>query len=229
LGFIVPQTVTGFSEDTDADLLAYMAMQADDAETAKLAYAEFYARHVRWLYAQLRHSPVQHLLGGEEAVREFVQDTFQKAFAECASFDSAGIADPVRLCHRARAWLGQIGSRLMLDARREGAPGDFEDPTEAIDEHLAQHETESSSEELEVMRGVLEELPEREQDIVLDWAFHYKPGMTHQRLPNVASAALTKRWSTTPANIRVIRKRTFDKVRAEVTERLADRKFKKGR
>ena len=219
MGFIVPEEAAAFWEDSDGEILAYMAMQDEDAQMSRAAYAEFYRRHVRWLYALLMRNASQHLLGGPEAVAEFVQDTFQRAFAGSRTFNAGGVTDQEGLQRRARAWLGTIGTRLMLDVIRDGAPGAFEELADP-DEHPTPEAEEIPSPELEVMREVLDELSEREKDVVLEWAHHYKPGVAHQRLPNDASSTLARRWSTTPAHIRVIRKRTFDRMKEEVPTRL---------
>ena len=223
LEFIVPEEAEAFRGDSDADLLGYMAMQDEDPQMARAAYAEFYRRHVRWLYGALMRNPMQHLLGGSEAVPEFVQDTFQRAFVSAGTFDADGATDRTVLRARCRAWLGVIGNHLIADTLRAGTPTGFEDLSH-VEPHLTPEPSEDPpSHAIEVMREIIDGLSEREKDIALEWAQHYKPGTAQQRLPNDASAALAERWGTTSAHVRVIRKRMFDRIKEEWPKRLSKR------
>jgi DNA-directed RNA polymerase specialized sigma24 family protein len=223
LEFIVPEEAEAFRGDSDADLLGYMAMQDEDPEVAPAAYAEFYRRHVRWLYAALMRNPMQHLLGGPDAVPEFVQDTFQRAFAKAGTFDPEDATDRAVLETRCRAWLGVIGNNLIADALRAGVPSGFADLSHVELQVVAAPSYDPPSDRVAVMREIIDELSEREKDIVLEWAHHYKPGAAQQRLPNDASAALAKRWSMTTTHVRVIRKRMFDRIKREFPKRLTRR------
>ena len=107
----------GLAEDSDADLLGYMSMAADDPAGAKAAWAEFYRRHVRYLYAVcLRaYGP---LLGGEAGVADLVAETFKRVYEHADKFDAVGLTDPDQLRLRTRALLGRIAQRLAQTALR---------------------------------------------------------------------------------------------------------------
>ncbi|MEO5728227.1 MAG: sigma factor-like helix-turn-helix DNA-binding protein, partial [Byssovorax sp.] len=62
------------------------------------------------------------------------------------------------------------------------------------------------------MSEALDQLSERERDVLRVSALHYRAG-EHQRLPNADSAELAGRWGTTNDNIRAIRVRAMKKLK----------------
>src|SRR5689334_15462167 len=103
-------------ELSDADLLARVAAQGADPRGAHEAQAEFYARHVRYLYGVLTSRRGKLLALAATSAEDLVQDTFRRAFERAHTFTSDGIVDPGELQRRTRAWLGRIAQNLLADA-----------------------------------------------------------------------------------------------------------------
>lgn len=207
----------GISEARDDELLARIADKAGDRGSAGRAQAEFYARHVRYLYGMLmRHQGKLLELAGASA-EDMVQETFHRAFERAETFKSDGIDDPERLRRRARAWLGRIAQNLLADQLRNFR----EVSASPYLEQLSCDEIEAPSTpspELELVLEGLGELSDREQDVLRVTALYQRAG-DHQRLPNAVSAELAERWGTTSENIRAIRSRAMKKLKSFITAR----------
>lgn len=198
---------------SDAELLARVAARDSDALAARRAEAEFYARHVRYLFAVLvRRVKGPLVLSGSE-VEDLVQETFFRAFQRAHTFDRGDTRSDEELARRARAWLGRIAQNLLADwlaGRREVAASPFLESVAARD---ADAPPSSRSPQMALVHDALESLSERERDVLRVSALYHRPGEEHQRLPNAVAAELAARWGTTGENIRAIRSRAMKKLR----------------
>lgn len=215
-----PRTEIDFSGESDADLLGFMGMKEAEPNAARDAFAEFYFRHVRWLYAAVCKRRVANLIGGEEGAKDVTQETFRRSYLGAHTFDSGGSADPDTVRRRIRAWLGGIANNVIRDSLRSPDGMSHAVPiSELLNEPIASPQT-MTSPKVTLVRDALETLGEREKDVVLEAAYHFKLGERHQRLSNETSAALAERWNTTPENIRAIRSRAFKKIKEAIEARL---------
>jgi RNA polymerase sigma factor (sigma-70 family) len=196
----------------DAELLGVIAT-ASRAEDVREAQAVFYERHVRYLYAVVtRHKRTLLSVAGIGA-EDLVQETFHRAFERARTFEDAPHLDADRRRQRARAWLGRIAQNLLADrladVREVSASPYLERVTcEGIDDEPPS----TRSPAARLLAEGLEQLTERERDILRVSALHYHAG-DHQRLPNDVSAELAGRWNTTNDNIRAIRVRAMKKLK----------------
>jgi RNA polymerase sigma factor (sigma-70 family) len=209
-------------ELTDADLLERVAGRDRDARAAHEAEGELYGRHVRYLYGVLSSRQQRMLTLAGISAEDLVQDTFRRAFERAHTFSTDGISDPEQLRRRTRAWLGRIAQNLLADTLervREVSATPYVERVscEEVDEPPA------SSPELRMVREALEELSDREQDVLRVTALYFRAG-EHQRLPNAVSAELADRWSTTSENVRAIRSRAMKKLKELLWARGAARK-----
>ncbi len=206
---------SSFAEETDVDLMGYMSMREEDPATARDAWAEFYRRHVDYLYAVCRRA-YGYILIGETGVGDIVAETFHRAFRKAELYDAAGIDDPVRIRRRSRAWLGRMAQRLVQDTLRN---------TQRLPTyHFESERWENMPEQPGVpqrdddlirrVRRALEQLSEKEQVVVRTTFEWHRPGRDHQRLPNDVVADLAETLETTPENLRQIRRRALNKIRA---------------
>ena len=203
-----------FASETDVDLMGYMSMNAEDPSTARDAWAEFYKRHVDYLYG-VCYRAYEQILGGDSGVGDIVSETFHRAFRKAELFDANGIVDPDRLRRRTRAWLGRIAQRLVLDTLR-GAKRlptcQFE--TETWQNIPEQPRQPSRDDELiRQVRDALDQLSEKEQTVIRVTFEWHQPGKIHQRLPNEVVINLAETFQTTPENLRQIRRRALIKIR----------------
>jgi len=211
------------SELSDQALLQRAAATLENAPDARRAQARFYERHVRYLYGVLkRRESVLRRIAGQSA-EDLVQETFQRAFQYGQSYQTDGITDPERLRLRTRAWLGRIAQNLINSCLSE--PGEISASpfierisAEGIDEPAP-----PSTPRVRAMRAALEELTEREQDVLRVTTLYQRVGDDHQRLPNEISAELAARWGTNSQNIRAIRSRAMKKLKSQLEPTLAER------
>ncbi|MCP4754257.1 MAG: sigma-70 family RNA polymerase sigma factor [Proteobacteria bacterium] len=203
-----------FADETDVDLLGYMSMRDEDPETAREAWAEFYIRHVDYLYGVCHHA-YAYILGGGAGVGDIVAETFHRAFRKAGLFDTNGIEDPVRIRRRTRAWLGRIAQRLVLDTLRNARRlPTYQIKAEAWENIPEQPRLPPRDDDLiRRVRDALEQLSEKEQIVIRVTFEWYQPGRNHQRLPNDVVADLAATLETTPENLRQIRRRALNKIR----------------
>lgn len=207
----------GDSTESDADLLAYMAMRAEDPATAREAWAEFYRRHAGYLQAICERAYGAGL-GGDLGAGDLVAETFRRAFDRAHQFAVRGAPSEDVLRRQVRAWLGRIAQRLFQDAMRSRrrleqvhveaedweripfpAPGPAPDPGK-----------------LALVRRALQQLSDREQCVLRVTFQWYQPGQPHQRLPDDVIEDLAEALQTTPENLRQIRRRALERIRAFV-------------
>lgn len=214
------------ADETDADLLVYMALAADDAAVAAAAWQELYRRHARYLYAVCLRA-YGNLLGGPAGVGDLVADTFGRAYEHAERFDAGGIVEAERLRRRVRAWLGRIAHRLVQTVLR----GRSRVRCVLLDQDQWQQVAErgepaaADPERTEPVRRAIESLSEREQVVIRVTFQWYQPDRAHQRLPNDVAAELAGFLQTTPENLRQIRHRALKKIEASLrSEGNAERK-----
>lgn len=210
-----------FDADPDYDLLAFMSMAAEDPEGAKGAFGAFWSRHQPFLIQEGARYASR--LGGLDGVGDLVYDTLLRAWKKAGTFKPGGPGQsPEKQSVHVRRWLVRIMSRLFLDANRaspsQSQPislGDW-DP-----ESPSEVEPTTPTEEMLLMREIINELPEREQTILwktIECFDHStgKPAISSEELRSLANSL-----GTTIENIRQIRKRTYQAVRSRMKERLA--------
>jgi RNA polymerase sigma factor (sigma-70 family) len=205
---------------SDAELLERVSRRAEDPGAARSAEAEFYSRHVRYLYGVLIHRVRRPLALSGREVEDLVQETFFRAFSRAGTFTKGDTSDAESEHRRTRAWLGRIAQRLLVDwlaDTREISDSPYLEtvPVPEIGPPS------SRSPKLRLMCEALETLTERERDVLRVVALYFRAGEEHQRLPNDVSAELAHRWETTNENIRAIRSRATKKLREYLEQRLA--------
>lgn len=218
----VPERTRTFARDDDADLLGYMAMAEQDPTGARAAWAEFYERHVRFLYAVCLKA-YGAMLGSDADVADLVADTMRRVYEHAGAFRKDGIGDPARLRRRVRAWLCRVAQRLAMDILR----GRARLPTVRLEPDAWQQvpdpgpsaEEEQPGERVRLVREALAQLSDREQTVLRVTFQWYRAGQEHQRLPNDVTAELAATLQTTPENLRQIRRRALKKVEAFLRDR----------
>ncbi|MCA9630964.1 MAG: sigma-70 family RNA polymerase sigma factor [Myxococcales bacterium] len=208
---------------SEAELLRAVAAGGGEGQTAQ---AEFYSRHVHYLYAVLVKQ--QHRLRRVVGIsaEDLVQDTFHRAFSRAHTFSANAIDDPEHLRRRTRAWLGRIAQNLLIDAVRQSREISDSASLEQLEAQAPPSSRPSPDSARatgdlrpsERMTLAFQRLSEREQDVLRVSALYYRAGDDHQRLPNDVSQELARRWQTTNENIRAIRSRALKKLKSWVEE-----------
>jgi len=235
MGGLEPARQLSFAKDSDEDLLAYMAMRAADPVSARAAGSEFFCRHRDFTFRILKARGLDRRLGGEDVLEDLVLDTFATAYLSAGNYRSCGGEDPIGHRRAARAWLMGIAKNKIRRALQPGpsvvaALSLDEDPAlevrvpmpEANDDGDTESEAQAtwSGATKRLIGEALDNLTDRERDVVLTSLEFYDPAAKHQRLPNAESLALARQLNTTTANIRKLRERALGKIRDHVEEGL---------
>jgi RNA polymerase sigma factor (sigma-70 family) len=154
-----------------------------------------------------------------------VEDTLLRAFEKAGTFCEPGGLDADAKRRNVRGWLSEIALNLIRDLLR-GLPPDG--PEKQLDdegwaEQAAPEAGErlATPEVLTVLEEVLKtDLTEREQEVLRITYQYHVFGRKAQRLPNKVAEELAQRLGTTSENVRKIRQRALDKVRAGLERRL---------
>lgn len=212
---------TAFAEDTDADLLAWMALAAEDADSARRAWEAFYLRHVRYLYAVCLRA--YGMMLGEDGVADVVADTFARAYERAGTYAVPGDADVDRQRRLVRGWLGRIAQRLAQDVlrgrgrlkARNLAPEHWQQLAESP---ATNDDDGREPQRVQAVREALATLSEREATVLRVTMQWYRPESEHQRLPNDVAADLARAFGTTPENLRQVRRRAIKKVEQQLRQ-----------
>jgi len=210
-------------DETDADLLVYMSMAADDATVARSAWDVFYQRHMKYIWA-VCHRAYADLMGGSEGVADLVAETFRRAYERADTFDSRGVDDASQQQKMVRAWLIRIAQRLAQEAMRNRSRLPTNELSVEHWQQIAQpDEAKPTTDNTQVtlVREALEMLTEKEQIVLRTTMQWYRPESPNQRLPNETCRELAMTLQTTPENLRQIRRRALKKIRDYVQTHLA--------
>jgi RNA polymerase sigma factor (sigma-70 family) len=205
---------------SDVELLGRVAQRAVDARAARLAEAELYERHARYLYGVLLARVRRPLALSGREVEDLVQETFFRAFARAATYTPGDTTEPESERRRTRAWLGRIAQRLLADWLADTREVSASPYLEALPEPEPSPPS-SRSPKLRLMREAMDTLSERERDVLRVAALYFRPGEEHQRLPNEVATELSRRWETSGDNVRAIRSRAIKKLRSYLEARLS--------
>ena len=191
-----------------------MSLRDEDPAAAECAWAEFYRRHMEYLYGVCQRAYRD--LVGDLGVEDLVQDTFVRAFEKAHTFSSRGVTEPERLRRLVRAWLGKVASNLFRQGMLLSPKVDYTDEELQVASNVSDDPPAPDSPGVVLAQQALAALTEREQHVLRVTAHWYRPGQKHQRLPNRQMAELAKALKTTPTNVRQIRHRAMAKIAAYV-------------
>lgn len=209
------QAISGLPEmsrETDYDLLVYMTMREDDPSVAEEAWAEFYRRHIDYMYEKCRQVCRGILAGSGHD--DLAQLTFIRAYERASTFRSAGTKDPDMLRIQVRAWLGRIAQNIYCDMLR----GRKDSAELAVDKEELEQKPErvqaapTTSTYKRLIDEAIDSLSEKKQHVLRVTYQYYEPGKKHQRLPNHVAEELAKTLGTTSDNIRQLRRRGLQEV-----------------
>lgn len=205
--------IQGMATETDADLLAYMAMANEAVEEAQAAFVEFHRRHAGFLYAGCKRE-FGRALPIHYAIEDLVGDTLTRTFERAGTFDAKVERDPVRLRRLTRAWLFAIARNILQDVYRGRPTLEQTVAPDALDELAANSPPEDSESVRLVQRAIETVLDDRERDVLRETFLWHKPGCAYQRLPNDVASDLARTWETSTENLRKIRAAAMRKVKS---------------
>lgn len=232
------EKVTDFGGDGDYDLIEYLALAQEDPAGARLAWAEFYERHAKYLYPVF----MQRFAGRfvDDSIETLVEDTLIKAFEKANTFEPKPGQDRISQENHVRGWLGTIASRLLIAEYRrhrglelvyaDKVGGNDKDGWDAVANEAARiqqrqdaHRDEFWERRIRYVQEAYDEiLNDTEREIFNVTVEHEAPGQAHQRLPNGVAKELAAALATSPDNIRQIRKRARKKVADYVKRKIEE-------
>jgi len=211
-----PAQSSDFSAHADADLFEGMALAATCAARAHACFAEFHKRHVAYLYAVCARRY-------RDSAEEIVAETLRRVYDSAPRFDRAALSNAASVDaarQLVRAWVGQIVRWVAADhfAERERYAAVPLAPDGWLSEpHPELAETAGRVAELVAqVRVVIEDLPEREQEIAWTVAHGWSPEHGQVRWSQDDLDAIGERFGLSRDNIRQIRARLIRKLRARL-------------
>lgn len=201
-----------FAEDTDEELLLYMADQKKNPTEARGAWEEFYYRHAEYVLCICRR--VCKGMFDDDMVNSIMVDTFIKAYSSADTYELGNQQQADKIRWRVRSWLGVIAKHATFDVlrgQRDFGPIQIE-PEEW--ERIDGDQKGPISKDTKTVRKMMEQvLDDRERDVLRTTYMYYDPDKENQRLPNDVVDNLCQCFRTTPANLRRIRKKATGKIK----------------
>jgi RNA polymerase sigma factor (sigma-70 family) len=201
-----------FSARTDADLFEGMARAGACVSSAHAAFAEFHRRHAAYLFAvcqrRYRHE-----------AEDIVAETLRRVYASASQFNCSALTDvsaPDAARHLVRAWVGQlvrwVAADHFADRKRR-----LQTVTPAriafVPDPRRTEEPEPDSELVVRVREVIENLPEREQEIAWTVAHGWSAEYGQVRWSQDDLDAIAKRFGLSRDNLRQVRARLIRKLK----------------
>jgi RNA polymerase sigma factor (sigma-70 family) len=202
------------SSDSDYDLLEIMTWKDSDPEPAREAWAEFYRRHVKYLYsACFRYTKG---LGGGQEAEDLTTETFRLVYERGAkTFRRPESDDPEYARRRIRAWVGRIAQNLSRSSYRgrhiqEVQLDDI--AWDSLSEDLSSAETAPSQTSIRMRELIESELTERELFILRVTSLYYDEREPNRHLPSHVLDDIAQQFGITRENIRQIKSRAMKKI-----------------
>jgi RNA polymerase sigma factor (sigma-70 family) len=181
------------SDQTDEDLLGYMAMRDDDPRGADAAFKSFYERHVKYVFGVCRRAPLSVLYGS--GVEDLVQQVFLSAYQSAGTYRGIDSPDPKQQQAWTRAWLNRIATNLIISALRNQrgmmlAQIDDTEPEAEEPANLFDCLDEKRLRMLHLINEALDTLNEKEKQVCEVKCQWYRADRHNQRLPNQVALKL---------------------------------------
>lgn len=203
------QTEASYS---DEDLFVLMSFKKDNETEAQEAFRVFYDRYKKLLWS-LCYAVCTKLdiVNGKEFAKHVFNNTMM-AIYEHPTFDSSK--------SKLSTWMSTIARNEAFDLIKEYGLNDTKviPLNETITMSITDKErdvVEYETPQKKILVEALNLLSERDREILLT-CFMYQE--EHKHLPDEVLNELSRRYATTSANIRQIKKRALDKVKAHISQ-----------
>jgi RNA polymerase sigma factor (sigma-70 family) len=224
-----------FGNDSDYDLLGYMAMKDDDPASAQAAWEEFYCRHIGYIYGALEKAHGKYLDNG--SLQDLAEETLMRVYERADKFnENPDVTESTIQCRHVRGWMAKIAQNIYTDELRKQGGFRIIRPEDEIEWEQISFEVfcdakiqdenfdELKKLKLQWIREAFQNLNEKEQYVLLVAADYEKPSQQHQRLPNKISQELAQALNTTSDGVRQIRKRAKDAIKNYVQQKETGRR-----
>ncbi len=197
---------------TDEDLFVLMSYKEENEAEAKDAFRIFYERYKNLLWSLCYGVCAKlDIENGAELAQDVFSNTMMTIYAH-PTYDSKK--------SKLSTWMSKIAYNETLDLIKEYNLNDRKNiplkedvitSTSDIEDDIVDYETPQKK----ILNDALSLLSERDREILLT-CFLYQEENKH--LPDEVLSELSNRYSTTPANIRQIKKRALDKIKAHIIQ-----------
>ncbi len=218
---LLTREAQAINDASNARLLSLMAARNNDSSLADQAFTEFYGRHKDYVLRVTYKAANGLMDDGEKS--DLVQETFIKAYEKAHTFRGMALDDVIQERKLARAWLGKIARNILIDwlRKKKGAL------LLSYDDEKIKYEAERQrtiggfpkSSEHYLVQEALEQLTEKERQILRLAALKYTPGDRELRIPASDLGELAKTYNVSKDSIRQTKKRAKEKVRMYLESR----------
>jgi RNA polymerase sigma factor (sigma-70 family) len=188
------------NEDSDEDLLIMTSFQNENEEEAKEAFKIFYDRHKQYLW-----NLCCKVCRDIDMANDVMQNTWIAIYKYSHTYNANKSS--------VKTWMSKIANNEMIDLlKKETSFIHLNEDVYSIPDVDDAEEITPSLEKREVDKA-LNLLSDKEKDILLTY-MQYSDGNKH--LPDEVISELCRRYSTLPANLRQIKKRSLNKVKDHI-------------
>lgn len=203
------QTETSYS---DEDLFVLMSYKKDDEMEAQEAFRVFYDRYKKLLWSLCYGVCTKLDIENGEEFAKYVFSNTMMAIYEHPTYDSCK--------SKLSTWMSKIAFHEALDLIEEHGLNNTK--VIPLNETITMSITDKESDIVEyetpqkkILNEALNLLSERDREILLT-CFMYQE--EHKHLPDEVLDELSRKYSTTSAYIRQIKKRALDKIKAHISQ-----------
>lgn len=208
------------ADASDAELLGAMAAKKTDMPLAQAALEEFIKRHRLAVYRICSNLVDRYGTASGWEAEEFAKAVFDRIFKAAHTHRDIDGQDKEKRLWRLKGWMGKIANSALVDKHRRSREVLFDDQfLAAVDDPEPPTDFPSRIHQL-ICDGV-RQLPDRERLVMLR-TLRFIQATKHQRLPNNVCKELRDTLHTTSANIRQIRKRAKNNLKAYFSQRGED-------
>lgn len=209
---------------SDLELLGFIAKKGDCWSDE--AFVEFVTRHRDYMFSVC--SRTAEALKGEAWISDILEDTFAFVYERADGFKvrPGAVNDVDRQRREIRSWMGRIANfklRRYLrghhdEATKDSLEWEVLENERSSDQVAPADENRPANPLLDMVGEAIEMLNEREQLVIRTTFQFHRIGKLFQRMPNKDADDLAKQMNTTPENVRKIRQRAMEKIRAYIAE-----------
>lgn len=214
-----------FEGYSDASLMALMAMQGEDPDTAREAFGEFFERHKGFL-APVVARKFGAQLGGPQSADDMTIEVFWRVYEHCGRVgaekndknleeDYHG-SDLERSKRSVRAWLSQVADNMFKDLLRRQSASIEElehDRLDFLQRQRPESESPMSPEAVLLVQGALDELTDKEREALVACLPWYDPSTGHFEMGKDAPA-VAESLGTSVDNLKRNRLRAVKRLQA---------------
>ena len=196
-----------YNDLSDKELMEFIVLRDDDAA---MAFASLIERYKKYVWTIISNSVQKYTTN--ETIEDLLQDVFLRVWQKADTFGK-NVTKP-----NFKSWLGSITNRITLDWL-----SDFQFTQELDDAcyEIEQPEPTAGTEEQQLYFEAIDQLTEREQEIITLYYETHDPKNPQSKAPRAFLQTIYKKFNISNDGVRQIRLRSKKKIEDYVTKHLA--------